>query len=358
MRPDQRGLPRLPWQKVVVLADIRAQCGVTGVPAHERTDLERADHESVIEILATVDRLGLDPVHIEQPAALAAYASARRGVLVYPLYAGGLSRCRALLAAASSEFLGLEFVGLDALGMTTVLDKAEAKRLARACGLRTPASIVVSSDRDIARCGAFPLPAVLKPVAGRSGLGIGPGNLARCPLDAMTRTSELLERFRQPVLVEEFVGGREVAFISIEGESDPYEAFVETVVDGTSAWFDSRLNDAAAKLAENRDRSLRRIDTELADGDLTAIRRLLGSLGHYGAVRIDGKFIDGDFHMLGVAPVPAAWLGPDGDLAQCFKPEGLSRSDVLHAILASALQAPVHRQSLPQAQAHWRRQLR
>jgi D-alanine-D-alanine ligase len=245
-----------------------------------------------------------------------------------------------MLVPAIAESFGLDFVGLDAMGQALAHDKEVMKRIAQDCGLATPPWRVLR-DATFAKqmCEEFPTPFVIKPIAEGSSIGISQRNLIYQPREGDVLARELLERFRQPVLIESFAGGREVSFISVEAAPRPHQALVEVVVDGQPDFFSTRLFDADEKLNRRLPRSIQRIDNALNSDDKAAIERLLDTIGHYGVVRVDGKLgDDGRFVFLELTTDP--WLGVRGHVAQAFIGKGWTYSEVIRAILASALLAP------------------
>jgi D-alanine-D-alanine ligase len=68
--------------------------------------------------------------------------------------------------------------------------------------------VVVEAPADLARI-ALPYPLFLKPVAEGSGKGVGARSKVDDQAGLARVTADLLARFRQPVLIEEFLPGRE-----------------------------------------------------------------------------------------------------------------------------------------------------
>lgn len=131
-----------------------------------------------------------------------------------------------MVVPAVLDMLGVRYTGTGALGIGLCLHKDRAKDLLRARGVPTPASRLVRHPRDL----EAPLPKLgdlddldahdahddldypcfLKLVHEDASVGIDARN---CVADARAlalRAGELLAQYRQPVLVERFVAGREV----------------------------------------------------------------------------------------------------------------------------------------------------
>jgi D-alanine-D-alanine ligase len=88
------------------------------------------------------------------------------------------------------------------------LHKGWAKRIIRDLGLPTPEFAVVEREADIAGVD-LTYPLFAKPIAEGTGKGITSASKLKGPAELAARCRELLERFRQPVLVERFLPGRE-----------------------------------------------------------------------------------------------------------------------------------------------------
>ncbi|MFH1707773.1 MAG: D-alanine--D-alanine ligase [Planctomycetota bacterium] len=141
-------------------------------------------------------------------ALAAQLAAGGRFDLVFSIAEGLRGRSREAQVPALCELFGQPYAFSDPLVCAVTLDKAVAKRLAAAAGVHTPRFAVVRTAADVDAIDlAYPLFA--KPVAEGTGKGIGAD--ARVVDQAGLRRvcGRLLERYRQPVLVEEYLPGRE-----------------------------------------------------------------------------------------------------------------------------------------------------
>ena len=111
---------------------------------------------------------------------------------------------------AICEFFGIPYTGSDPFTLTLCLDKAKTKETLAFHGIPTPKFTVVEKLADLYHLAsklAFPL--FVKPLHEGSSKGITDSNLCR-DRDHLFRQAELLlETYRQPVLVEEFLPGKE-----------------------------------------------------------------------------------------------------------------------------------------------------
>lgn len=104
------------------------------------------------------------------------------------------------------ERLGYLYTGSPAAALSTCQDKALTKARLLAAGLPTPPHAVLSGPAE--RCDV-PLPALVKPVHEDGSLGISAESVVRDEKALAQRVAYIVEQYRQPALVEAFIGGRE-----------------------------------------------------------------------------------------------------------------------------------------------------
>jgi D-alanine-D-alanine ligase len=111
---------------------------------------------------------------------------------------------------AICEFYGIPYSGSDPFTLTLCLDKARTKETLTFHGIPTPRFALVEKLADLYHlAGKLAFPLFVKPVHEGSSKGITDGNLCRDRDHLFRQTEFLLENYRQPVLVEEFLPGKE-----------------------------------------------------------------------------------------------------------------------------------------------------
>ena len=106
------------------------------------------------------------------------------------------------------ELYDIPYTMSDPLVNAVTLDKAVAKRLVRDAGINTPRFHVVSSPGDISKV-KLKYPLFAKPLAEGTGKGIDQTSRITGAAGLQKSCRKLLNRFSQPVLVEEYLPGRE-----------------------------------------------------------------------------------------------------------------------------------------------------
>jgi D-alanine-D-alanine ligase len=111
---------------------------------------------------------------------------------------------------AICEFFGIPYSGSDPFTLTLCLDKARTKETLSFHGVPTPKFAVVENLAEIdERTSALKLPLFVKPLHEGSSKGITDGNLCRDRDHLRSQTKFLLENYHQPVLVEQYLPGKE-----------------------------------------------------------------------------------------------------------------------------------------------------
>lgn len=135
-------------------------------------------------------------------------AAGQRWDLVFNIAEGLAGRSREAQVPCLLEMYGVPYTFSDPLVCAATLDKAVTKRLVRAAGLRTPRFAVVERESDLADL-RLEYPLFAKPIAEGTGKGVDGDSRIGDPDQLRCVCVRLLSDFAQPVLVEEYLPGRE-----------------------------------------------------------------------------------------------------------------------------------------------------
>jgi D-alanine-D-alanine ligase len=102
--------------------------------------------------------------------------------------------------------------------MSVCLHKGLTKAVIREAGVPTPRSVVTGCLDDVQRV-ELEYPLFVKPVAEGTGKGVTVNSRVASSTELAAQCQRLLAEYRQPVLVEEFLGGREFT-VGILGTAD------------------------------------------------------------------------------------------------------------------------------------------
>lgn len=110
---------------------------------------------------------------------------------------------------AICEFYGIPYSGSDPFTLALCLDKARTKETLNFRRIATAPFTVVNDAGDLAKARALPLPLFVKPLHEGSSKGITDKNLCWDYDQLATQTRFLVENYDQPVLVEQYLPGKE-----------------------------------------------------------------------------------------------------------------------------------------------------
>jgi D-alanine-D-alanine ligase len=107
------------------------------------------------------------------------------------------------------EMLRIPYTGSGVLTLALTLDKPMAKRVLAFHGLPTPAfQVFERADEPLDADLQYPL--FVKPSREGTGMGVSGESIVHSERELRAQLAELLARYRQPILVERFVRGREI----------------------------------------------------------------------------------------------------------------------------------------------------
>jgi D-alanine-D-alanine ligase len=221
--------------------------------------------------------------------------------------------------AAFLDLLALPYTGAGPQALFLAQDKALAKKVFTFHGIRTP-NFACSYRGRLDHIDDLDFPMIVKPASEDGSVGIDAGSVVKTVKDMMERIALVHERFDCPVLIEEFIEGREI-YVGVLGSEKP-EALPPVEMDlsklpkgmpriagkevkwekGTEAYDVTR----SAIARDLPDELFRRIQ-ETALAAYTAL-----GLRDYG--RIDLRVTpEGEIYVIEANPNP--WLAPEAELA-------------------------------------------
>jgi D-alanine-D-alanine ligase len=187
--------------------DLKDDYRALGLGEHEVAEFDSPTTIAAIE--DALRALGHDVERVGHLRALAAKLVAGwRCDLVFNIAEGVAGFGRESQVPALLEAYEIPYTFSDPLVCALTLHKGMAKHVARGCGVPTPSFALVASAEEAAAV-TLPLPLFAKPVAEGSSKGVTAKSLVTSRAALVEVCTELLERYRQPVLVEEFLSGRE-----------------------------------------------------------------------------------------------------------------------------------------------------
>ncbi|HVN77077.1 MAG TPA: hypothetical protein VMT19_12220 [Thermoanaerobaculaceae bacterium] len=297
--------------------------------------LEFDSEETVAGLEAAIAGIGHTTGRVGRGRELARrLVGGERWDLVFNICEGVHGRSREAQVPALCELFDQPYTFADPLTCALTLDKAMAKRVVRDSGVPTAPFAVVAVPQDTLSV-ELPTPLFLKPVAEGSSKGVTGRSLVRERRDLASACRTLLEQFRQPVLVEAFLPGREVT-VGVVGHGA-----AARVVAVMEVSFTDRA-EAAAYTALNKEEYLERVAYRLVAGEPLAEQArevalaVFHALGCRDAARVDLRCdAAGRLNFLEVNPLPGI-NHVKSDLPIMARLAGTPYQDLIGAIIDSA----------------------
>jgi D-alanine--D-alanine ligase len=228
--------------------------------------------------------------------------------LVFNIAEGIRGRNREAQVPSLCELLGIPYTASDPATLSLCLDKGLCKRVLREQGIDTPVFQVLVSGREKLR--GFRYPVIVKPNAEGTSKGITKNSVVDDEAGVRAAARELIDRYDQPALVEEYIIGREFT-VGLLGEKRPRVLPAMEVIflypadrpvydyECKQHWEEHVRYDCPAKLTKEEERAIER-----------ASRATFMALGCRDVARIDLRLAaDGRVWVIEVNPLPG--LTPD-----------------------------------------------
>jgi D-alanine-D-alanine ligase len=193
---------------VAVLANLKSNAPrEPGLPADAWAELDT--EATTNAIVAALRAAGHRATFLEGDLSLVEKLAALKPDLCFNLCEGHWGDSRESHVPAILEMLRIPYTGAGVLGLGLTLDKPMTKRVLAYHRLPTPAfQVFQRADDPLDPELRFPL--FVKPSHEGSSLGITASSLVRDEAELRRQLARQLQRFRQPILVERFIRGREV----------------------------------------------------------------------------------------------------------------------------------------------------
>ncbi|MCM8780434.1 MAG: ATP-grasp domain-containing protein [Candidatus Omnitrophica bacterium] len=185
----------------------------------EKDETKPPDYFSEFDSLETVDAIAsalrkkghtVDTVDINREDAISYFKKNKNRLdIVFNIAEGCNTKFRESEIPAVLDYLGIPYTGSNTFSLALAINKAFTKKILKAEGIPTPAfQVFTTATEELNPNLRFPL--IVKPNREGSAKGIGASNVVKDKDSLFKKVRELLEMYRQEVLVEEFIDGKEL----------------------------------------------------------------------------------------------------------------------------------------------------
>ncbi|MCE9534455.1 MAG: hypothetical protein K8T89_25540 [Planctomycetes bacterium] len=238
--------------------------------------------------------------------------------VVFNMFEGLADRTETEISVVSFlEWLNIPFTGCPAFAIALGRDKFRTKHLLQGAGVPTPAFLVF--DQMKTSPWPYAWPAIVKPAMQDCSVGIDQGSVVTNQKDLDDRVAYTLNRFGPPVIVEEFISGRELLANYIEEPTNdprsprlvrvPYTEIRYTATASQNIWpiysYQAKWNDHSEEFLLSPYDTNVTLPSPLADAVADVAERAYKLLGLRDCGRVDLRLTpDGRPFVLEVNPNP------------------------------------------------------
>jgi D-alanine-D-alanine ligase len=306
------------------------------IDSHDGDDRE-AEYDSpktIDAILRAIESHGHTAVKLEATPEFPRVLMASEVDVVFNIAEGISGRNREAQVPNLCELLGVPYTGSDSATLSICLDKALTKRMLK--DIDTPESQLLVTGRE--KLKSFRYPVIVKPNQEGTSKGINSKSVVHDEASVHRLARDLVERYGQPALVEEYIVGREFT-VGLLGERRPRVLPPMEVVflkPGRHPVYDYECKQDCDKFVRYECPPSR-----LSREDLKTIERVCRTtfmaLGCRDVARIDLRLTpDGRVYVIEVNPLPG--LTPDySDLCLIAKSAKIDYHSLIGEILSGAI---------------------
>lgn len=258
--------------------------------------------------------------------------------IVFNIAEGMRGRNREAQVPALLELLDIPYTGSDSATLSLALDKGLAKRIVAQAGVPTPEFQLLVTGKERLNKG-LEFPVIVKPVAEGSSKGVVGTSVARNEAELREKAGFIIDRYRQPALVEEYLPGREFT-VALLGERRPRVlppmeiVFTKADVDPHPVYSYQHKLDATEEVRYERPAQL---DPRLKETIERHSRKVFAVLGCRDLARIDFRMdAKGQVHFIECNPLPGLTPGWS-DLCLIAESVGIGYRELIGEIMAPAI---------------------
>ncbi|MCC6336365.1 MAG: ATP-grasp domain-containing protein [Myxococcales bacterium] len=310
-------------------------------PTADGAEDREAEYDSPSTLQAIREAIashGHEVVDLEATAELPMVLATTQVDIVFNIAEGFRGRNRESQVPALLELLDIPYTGSDPATLSLALDKALAKKVVRAAGIDTPNFQQMTTGRERLDKQFTRWPLMVKPVAEGSSKGVVSKSVCTTEAELREVVKEMVDRYKQPALIEEYIGGREFT-VGLLGERrpevlPPMEIVFTDKSDSTPIYkFEDKL--------EANDRIRYEAPAKLEPAQLermkAAARGAFMALGCRDVARIDFRMDEtGRIYFLECNPLPGLTPGWS-DLVLIAQGEGMDYHTLIGEILSGAI---------------------
>ncbi|WP_068689777.1 hypothetical protein [Culturomica massiliensis] len=299
------------------------------------SSLEQISDEYFNNVFEALKTLSSQVVHYNSPDEFINNIQKHKKDLVFTIYGGERSRNRMALIPAICESYRIKYCGADTYARIICQDKYLSKLYCNDFGLKSAKGYLIRDINEVQLLDNLDFPIVLKPNMEGSSIGITENSLVSNIHEANILIRDLLKVHKQPILAEEFIGGKEVCFYII-GDNTGLKLFsaLELYFEDDEYYMQKHLYCANLKHLSEKLR-YRTILDNISLSEIEKIKAIFISLGKMDYMRIDCRIKNDELYLIELTP--DAHIGADSGFGYLASRFDMSYSDLFKSIINTAL---------------------
>lgn len=326
---------RKDFDTIVIIADnINYSKNLIGLYDREP---DRACESNVKNLVDGFEKLFKKVVLYDNPQNFLENIKSHKNDIIFPYWHGEKSRNKQALIASICETEKMVYIGADTYTNIVCCDKILSKDICRLAKIKTPKHIVVNKIIKEIDLSFLRYPLLIKPTYEGTSIGITQDNLIfeEDKERIIHKTNELFENLNQPIIIEEFIKGKEIS-ISIIGWGNNIKIWgaVERYSPLDDHYFDKKVHSFEDKLFNTI--KLKTGKHLISKDNTDKLFNLFNWLDKVEYIRIDGKLNNNEFYCFELSHDTT--LNPAGAFFTAFSYEGYNYLEVLELLIDNCLE--------------------
>ena len=252
--------------------------------------------------------------------------------LVFNICEGYHGPARESVYAAILEQLNFNYSGPDSTNLLVCHNKILTKRLLEN-KILVPKGYCISNIEQIKNI-ELNFPVIVKLNSEGSSLGMSEKSIVYNSIELSKQVNEMMQKFKRGVLIEEFIDGKDISMIFIEGlgELGPCE------VECDAAFYDYDMKSIKDDTVDIRELKGDYLDLK------NIVKYVAQALDIKGYAKLDFRVKDGKYYLIEVNSQVS--FHPNGEFITCAKTDGYSFEQVVNHIVTYALRNKIKQNSI------------
>jgi D-alanine--D-alanine ligase len=213
-------------------------------------NIEFEPEETIMHVKHGIEAAGWEYLQIEADESCYETLKKQRPDIVFNRAEGVRGESRESHIPAFCEMLGIPYVGSGIMANAIGLDKPTTKMILEYHGLKTaPFQVLETVDEKLRDGLDYPL--ILKPSHEGSSIGINWDNVINDEKALRAKLTEMLESYKQPILIEKFIDGREFSVGLVGNFTETDEPIVLPILEIDFSGFPEELGRVLGQKAKS-----------------------------------------------------------------------------------------------------------